>query len=212
MARSGVDGDGECGRAVRGVVDRCGRSRGRNGLPGQAAGSLYEAARAAATHPALVTGNRAQLVSLVASNLFGQNAPAIAATEAEYERMWAQDVAAMLNYHVGASSTVARLTSWPRMVQALPGMVGQLVGHAASAVGPSATGVRGINSGLGNDGDCNLGSGNTGSLNFGSGSVGSGNVGSGNTGNTNLGNGNTGNTNLGHGNTGNANLGSGNWS
>ena len=60
-------------------------------------------------HPALVSANRTHLVSLVTSNLFGQNAPAIAATEANYEQMWAQDVEAMAGYHVGASAAAGQL-------------------------------------------------------------------------------------------------------
>src|ERR1700761_5657689 len=61
--------------------------------------SAFESAVAATIHPTLVAANRNQLVQLVASNLFGQNAPAIAASEATYEQMWAQDVAAMVGYH-----------------------------------------------------------------------------------------------------------------
>ena len=49
-------------------------------------------------------------VQLVMSNFFGQNAPAIAAAEAEYEQMWAQDVAAMAGYHAGASAAAAQLS------------------------------------------------------------------------------------------------------
>lgn len=60
----------------------------------KAAAAVYEAARAATVDPLLVAANRHQLVSLVLSNLFGQNAPAIAATEAAYEQLWAADVAA----------------------------------------------------------------------------------------------------------------------
>jgi PPE-repeat protein len=60
----------------------------------RATAAAFEDAQAATVHPVLVGANRNQLVSLVASNLFGQNAPAIAATEAEYEQMWAQDVGA----------------------------------------------------------------------------------------------------------------------
>jgi len=60
----------------------------------RATAAAFEAAQAATVHPVLVGVNRNQLVSLVASNLFGQNAPAIAATEAGYEQMWAQDVGA----------------------------------------------------------------------------------------------------------------------
>jgi PPE-repeat protein len=42
---------------------------------------------------------------LVATNFFGQNTPAIAATEAQYMEMWAQDAVAMYGY--AASSTAA---------------------------------------------------------------------------------------------------------
>ena len=52
----------------------------------------------AALPPATVVANRGQLVTLVASNLLGHNAPAIAATEAQYAEMWAQDAAAMFGY------------------------------------------------------------------------------------------------------------------
>jgi PPE-repeat protein len=74
--------------------------------------AAFEAARAATVHPALVSANRTHLVSLVTSNLFGQNAPAIAATEANYEQMWAQDVEAMAGYHAGASAAAAQLSPW----------------------------------------------------------------------------------------------------
>ncbi len=51
----------------------------------RAAVSVFEEALAATVHPAMVAANRAQVASLVASNLFGQNAPAIAALESLYE-------------------------------------------------------------------------------------------------------------------------------
>ncbi len=66
--------------------------------------SVYEAALAATVDPFVVAANRSKLVSLALSNLFGQNTPAIAAAEFDYELMWAQDVAAMLGYHAGASA------------------------------------------------------------------------------------------------------------
>jgi PPE-repeat protein len=75
----------------------------------KAAAAAFEAARGATVHPALVSANRTHLVSLVTSNLFGQNAPAIAATEANYEQMWAQDVEAMAGYHAGASAAAGQL-------------------------------------------------------------------------------------------------------
>lgn len=63
------------------------------GAAGQAnsVASAFEAARAAVVHPAEVAFNRNAFVQLVMSNLFGQNAPAIAAAEGIYEEMWAQD-------------------------------------------------------------------------------------------------------------------------
>jgi PPE-repeat protein len=81
------------------------------GAAGQAraVAGAFEAARAATVHPLLVAANRNGLLQLVMSNLFGQNAPAIAAAEAEYEQMWAQDVAAMAGYHAGASAAAAQL-------------------------------------------------------------------------------------------------------
>ena len=57
----------------------------------------------AALPPATVVANRAQLVTLVASNLLGHNAPAIAAAEAQYTEMWAQDTAAMFGYAASSS-------------------------------------------------------------------------------------------------------------
>jgi PPE-repeat protein len=86
----------------------------------QAVASEFESALAATVHPVVVTANRNQLVQLVFSNLFGQNAPAIAATEAEYEQMWAQDVSAMVGYHGGVSAAAGQLSSWASAVQALP--------------------------------------------------------------------------------------------
>src|SRR5262249_46519122 len=91
------------------------------GAAGQARAmaGAFEAARAATVHPLLVSANRTGLVQLVMSNLFGQNAPAIAAAEAEYEQMWAQDVAAMVGYHAGASAALAQLPPWQQTVNGL---------------------------------------------------------------------------------------------
>jgi PPE-repeat protein len=53
--------------------------------------------------PPAVAANRAQLAMLVATNFLGQNSAAIAATEAEYGEMWAQDAAAMYEYAAGSA-------------------------------------------------------------------------------------------------------------
>jgi len=74
-----------------------------------AAAGAYEAAFAMTVPPPVIAANRAQLASLVATNLLGQNTPAIAATEAQYAQMWAQDAAAMYGY-AGSSAAASTLT------------------------------------------------------------------------------------------------------
>ncbi|WP_156803109.1 PPE family protein, partial [Mycobacterium gordonae] len=69
----------------------------------------YETAFAATVPPPVVAANRALLLSLIATNILGQNTPAIAATEAQYLEMWAQDAAAMYGY-AGTSSAATQLT------------------------------------------------------------------------------------------------------
>ncbi|MCV7195071.1 PPE family protein [Mycobacterium angelicum] len=73
------------------------------------AAAAYEAAFAATVPPSEIEVNRALLVALVATNIFGQNTPAITATEAQYAEMWAQDAAAMYGY-AGASAAATTLT------------------------------------------------------------------------------------------------------
>jgi PPE-repeat protein len=62
------------------------------------AAGAFETAHAMTVPPAVVAANRALLMSLIATNFFGQNTPAIAATEMHYAEMWAQDTLAMTSY------------------------------------------------------------------------------------------------------------------
>ncbi len=94
----------------------------------QAVADSFEAARAATIHPLAVAANRNGFVQLVLSNFFGQNAPSIAAAEAEYEGMWAQDVAAMAGYHVGASAAAAQLAPWQQSLHNLASKLAALLG------------------------------------------------------------------------------------
>jgi PPE-repeat protein len=57
----------------------------------------------------VIEANRALLALLIATNILGQNTPAIAATEAHYMEMWAQDAAAMYGY-AGSSAAASQLT------------------------------------------------------------------------------------------------------
>ena len=75
----------------------------------KAAASAYETAFAATVPPPVIVANRTLLASLVATNVLGQNTPAIATTEAHYAEMWAQDAAAMYGY-AGSSAAASTLT------------------------------------------------------------------------------------------------------
>src|SRR5271163_3013906 len=77
-----------------------------------AAVAAYEAAFAMTVPPPTIAANRALLLALVATNFFGQNTPAIMATEADYVEMWAQDAAAMYGY-AAASLTASTLAPFP---------------------------------------------------------------------------------------------------
>lgn len=77
-----------------------------------ATAAAYEAAFAMTVPPPVIAENRAQLVALISTNIFGQNTPAIAVTEAEYSHMWAQDAAAMYSYAGAAAAATQTLTTF----------------------------------------------------------------------------------------------------
>jgi PPE-repeat protein len=74
----------------------------RTSAQAYAAAASYETAFAMTVPPPVIAANRAQLMALVATNFFGQNTPAIAATEAQYGEMWVQDATAMYTYAADA--------------------------------------------------------------------------------------------------------------
>jgi PPE-repeat protein len=82
---------------------------------GRAAAAAFEAAFAMTVPPPVIAANRVLLATLVATNFFGQNTPAIAATEAQYMEFWAQDAAAMYGYAVSsaAASTLSPFVTPP---------------------------------------------------------------------------------------------------
>jgi PPE-repeat protein len=79
----------------------------------KAAASAYESAFGLTVPPPVIAANRTLLASLIATNFLGQNTPAIAATEAHYAEMWAQDAAAMYGY-AGSSAAASTLTPFAR--------------------------------------------------------------------------------------------------
>ncbi len=84
---------------------------GQAGAQAKAAAAAYEAAFALTVPPPAIAANRVLLGTLIATNFFGQNTPAIAATEAQYAEFWAQDVTAMYGY-AASSATASVLTAF----------------------------------------------------------------------------------------------------
>jgi PPE-repeat protein len=86
------------------------------GSQAKAAVAAYEAAFAATVPPPVIEANRALLMMLIATNILGQNTPAIAATEVHYMEMWAQDAGAMYGYagSAGSASVLTAFTEPPQ--------------------------------------------------------------------------------------------------
>jgi PPE-repeat protein len=105
--------------------------------------AAYEAAHAATIPPAVVAANRAQLAALVATNILGQNTPAILANEAMYAEFWAQDAAAMYGYSAAASAASSALTPLTDPTEntnpAGPGQQAAAVSQAVGSNGTSST-------------------------------------------------------------------------
>jgi PPE-repeat protein len=140
-----------------------------------ASAAAYETAFAMTVPPPLIAANRTQLASLVATNFLGQNTPAIAATEAHYAEMWAQDGAAMYGYagssagagvlqpltspapntnpaglagQAAAVSTAGTQAGLSQLVSSLPGAVQGLASPLAGSVGSSSSSGISVSSGL----------------------------------------------------------------
>ncbi|WP_204802944.1 PPE family protein [Mycobacterium riyadhense] len=103
------------------------------------AAAAYETAFAATVPPPLIAANRALLMTLIATNIFGQNTPAIAATEAEYAEMWAQDAAAMYAY-AASSATASELTPFTEPPQTTNPSAAATQGAAVAQSAGTATG------------------------------------------------------------------------
>ena len=78
-----------------------------------AAANAYETAFLGSVPPPLIAANRALLAELVATNVFGQNTPAIGTAEAQYSEFWAQDSSAMYTY-AGSAAAATQLADLPQ--------------------------------------------------------------------------------------------------
>ena len=116
----------------------------------KAAAAAYETAFAATVPPPVIAANRSLLLALIATNVLGQNTPAIAATETQYAEMWAQDAAAMYGY-AGSSASATTLTPFtPPAPTTNPGGLAGQAAAVAQAIGTSAvpTALQGLASPL----------------------------------------------------------------
>ncbi|MDT5253545.1 MAG: hypothetical protein QOE48_871 [Mycobacterium sp.] len=112
-----------------------------------AAAAAYDAAFASTVPPPVVAANRSLLMALVATNFFGQNTPAIAATETQYAEMWAQDAVAMYVY-AGSSASATSLTPFTAPQQNTnPGATAGQAAAVSQASGTAAGNVQSTLSG-----------------------------------------------------------------
>jgi PPE-repeat protein len=99
----------------------------------QVAAAAFTSTLAAVVHPSAVSANRIQLAHLLVTNAFGGNLAAIAATEAQYQEMWANNSAALYRYEATSAQAleVSQFTSPPSITAA--------TGAATQASAVSAT-------------------------------------------------------------------------
>lgn len=117
------------------------------GTQATAAAAAFETAYAMTVPPPLIAANRVRLLALIQTNIFGQNTPAIMATEAEYSEMWAQDATAMYGYAASSASASALSpvpspppqTANPAAVTGHLGAVAHAVAHSGSTAPTTAT-------------------------------------------------------------------------
>jgi PPE-repeat protein len=103
-----------------------------------ASAAAYETAFMATIPPPAIAANRAQLAVLVATNILGQNTPAIMANEAMYAEFWAQDAAAMYGYASSAAVTSQLSPLTPPAENTNPAGAGLQAASVANAVNSNA--------------------------------------------------------------------------
>ncbi|MCV7400567.1 PPE family protein [Mycobacterium fragae] len=113
---------------------------GQTASQAKVAAGAYETAFAMTVPPPVIAANRTLLMSLIATNFLGQNTPAIAATEAHYAEMWAQDAAAMYGY-AGSSAAASALPPFtqppPTTTVAAPAVQAAAVTQAVGTATPT---------------------------------------------------------------------------
>lgn len=103
----------------------------------------FVATQTAVVHPSVVTANRTMLAHLIATNFFGINFPAIAATEAQYIQMWTGNTTAMLGYHASSLQTMTLQPFTPPPTTSNPvGMAAQRTAVATAQAAADPPGLQ----------------------------------------------------------------------
>src|SRR3984957_13326207 len=106
------------------------------------AASACKTASTSTLPPQTVAVNRSLLTTLVATNLFGRNTQKIAANEAQYAEMWAQDVAAMYSYAASSASATSLTAFTPPQKNTNPAASTGQAAAVSQATGTSAGNVQ----------------------------------------------------------------------
>lgn len=117
-------------------------------LIGEAAAAQAAAVAATIPHPVCIA-NRVREVTLQATNIIGQNTPAIAQTDVEYGEYWAQNATAMTGYATAATGIAAGLSiplRPPMVTGANP--AGMAAGMASMGASAAQAGVQATMQGL----------------------------------------------------------------
>jgi PPE-repeat protein len=125
--------------------------------------SAFETAHMTVVPPEAIAENRSELAALVASNVFGQNTPAIAANEAEYAGFWATDASTLYDYAAQATAISAATEGSP-FLPAVPstdpaGLAGQAAAVGADAGQQAGTAGQGVSGAMSNLGSMGSGAG-----------------------------------------------------
>ncbi|OBK45438.1 PPE family protein [Mycobacterium sp. 1081908.1] len=106
----------------------------------QAAAAAFSSAQSAVVPTATVTANRTRLAQLIATNRFGANLPAIAATEDQYQAMWANNSAALTRYQAAVTQALdLQQFTTPPAITDPAGTAAQATATSAAAATPAAS-------------------------------------------------------------------------
>jgi PPE-repeat protein len=134
------------------------------------AATVFEAAHAGVVPPPEIEENRTRLAALVATNFpFNQNAGAIAATEADYDRMWSQDSTVLYGYSADAAGITGSLipfvppapttnpAGFASQAASVAQASGQAAGNAAEQASTAGTQASEMPAGMGADSMLSMG-------------------------------------------------------